>query len=178
MPVPDVTSSCVINTRTQSPPQYPTTNWKWPCVSHRAGTGWYYLGYPGKGIALASLVLLVCIFFIRITKVNTSPLGKATNSGNVKSQNQQEEDQDASLNSHITPKGRSPLGLTPIPETRSSLCSRLCFLWLTPLLCLSGKKALEKSDVWTIPDHNRAERVTTETQRLYSEFKVLLVAWF
>lgn len=91
-------------------------------------------------------------------------------------QNQEDEDQDASLNPHFEAKGRPPLGLTPIPETRSSLCNRMCFLWIIPLLCVSGKKTLEKSDLWTTPDYNRAARVTAEVQHLYSESKVLILA--
>ena len=43
----------------------------------------------------------------------------------------------------------------------------------TPLLRISSKKALEKSDIWIAPDYNRAGRVTTETQELYEKYKVL-----
>ena len=91
-------------------------------------------------------------------------------------QSQELEDQDKSLDPHIKPNGVPPLGLTPIPERTSSFFSRLFFVWVTPLLCLSGKKSLESSHLWTIPEYNSAGRVTAEVERIYIESKVLFVA--
>ena len=90
-------------------------------------------------------------------------------------QNQENDDEDASLNPHIGTKGRPPLGLTPIPEIQSSIFNRICFLWVTPLLFISGKKTLEKADLWTTPEFNSATRVTNEMQHTYSEAKVLVL---
>ena len=64
------------------------------------------------------------------------------------------------------------LGRTPIPETRSSFFNRLFFIWITPLLYLSCKKTIESPDLWTTPEHNRADRVTSGVQHLYLKYKV------
>lgn len=90
-------------------------------------------------------------------------------------QNQEDEDTDTSLNPHTGTKGRPPLGLIPIPEIQSSLFNRMCFLWVTPLLCASGKKTLEKADLWTTPAFNSAARVVNEMQHTYSKAKVLVL---
>ena len=91
-------------------------------------------------------------------------------------QTEEQEDQDTSLNPHFKPKGQPPLGLKPIPERTSSVFNRAFFMWITPLLCLSGKKAIEKSDMWTIPEYNKADRVTDAVYDLYLESKVRFFA--
>lgn len=57
-------------------------------------------------------------------------------------------------------------------EIRSSFFSRMFFMWITPLVCLSGKRSLESSDLWESSERDRTDRVTTEVQHLYTKSKV------
>lgn len=69
-----------------------------------------------------------------------------------------------------------PLCDKPIPEMQSPFWFRLYFLWMDPLIRRSGKKVLEKSDIWMTPEYNRAGRITNEIESLYLENKVLVLA--
>ena len=128
----------------------------------RAEDFWFFLSNTGntdKWIVFWLLVIVICVVYMCYYRIMVMCERESTDLGN-QLQNQHQEHQDASLDHK------------PIPELRSSFCSRLFFLWLTPLLRISSKKALDKSDVWIAPDYNRAGRVTTETQDLYEEYKV------
>ena len=147
----------------------------------RAESSWYAISYKGKGMILGVLVLLVCILYTLNFNpcVNASSPPEAMNMGTER-QNQETEDQSASEDedaSRHLHQGRPPLGRKPIPEMRSSFCSRLFFLWINPLFGVSRAKALEKSDIWLTPDYNRAGRVTTEIQNLYLKYEVLVLAY-
>lgn len=77
-------------------------------------------------------------------------------------QNQNEDDQ-------TPPKSSSR---THISEIGSSCFSRLFFIWITPLVFLSRKRALESSDLCVSPESDRTDHVTTEAKRLYVKSKV------
>ncbi|EJD55530.1 ATP-dependent bile acid permease [Auricularia subglabra TFB-10046 SS5] len=46
-----------------------------------------------------------------------------------------------------------------IPETSSSIFSRLTFGWISPLLWVGFSRPLEKDDLWELPEWKRAHRV-------------------
>ena len=115
--------------------------------------------------------MCVLVLYILCSRVKVSSPFEALYVGS-EPPNQETEDLDASLDPSIQEKGRPPLGDKPIPEMRSSCCSRLFFLWVKPLLRISRQKSLEKSDIWITPGYNRAGSVTTEVQKLYLEYQV------
>lgn len=76
-------------------------------------------------------------------------------------------------NEATTTLSRLPLAeteeMTPSPERFSSLYSKLTFSWLNPLLEIGIKKPLEDFDLYQIPPHLEAEKVSREFDTIWRE---------